>query len=354
MGYIAAGVAVAASVGSAAMQAESARKAGSQQAEAGRNQNMINLAQYIKSRGGDPGPLLAKLGWSTDSLGQAGVAILPEYQDPGTEKALFDKAVTTSNLIAGDPTKNLATYNDIVNSQQPAIQAGNQTIADIYNGNLTNRRLTALDPVLQARLGLSDQQAQALEVALAQQQTAIGAQEAAKGYTGSGSYGNNRMLAATVGAREQIATGRANATLQNATDVMGVNNAAEDLKLRSLDTPINRASQLITLNQAPGLALAQNAQTSTAPLNFFKLNPGNAPQQNAIPVSSVPSMGGVLLSGAGQAAGAYGQYQQNQNNIAANNALMDKYIASQNSGWGNTSGGNGGFNDVGSGGSLGS
>ena len=327
MAAITAAVVAAAAIGGSIMQAEAARKAANEAKDAQKESNFINLAQYIAARGGDPSAVLRNLGYPEDVVKalSGGNAILPMYAG-ASEKQLYDQALAAGNIAAGNPTQDLATYQGILASQQPAIDAGNATIADIYNGAIDARREEALAPVLAARLGISEAQRQAIELALAQERSKIEAADAAKGFTGSGSVVNNRLLQTAIAAREAAATGEAQAKLVNAQAEQALKESGEELRLKSLDMPVNRASQLIALSQAPGRAVAENAVAGQQPLQFFKVGVGSPPTSQPLPVSVVPNAGAVALSGVAQAAGGIGTIMANQQAANRANAFSNQAV----------------------------
>ncbi len=154
-----------------------------------------------------------------ESRGQGGSAILPTYLKPGTEEAIANRAAeAVMQMFPNDPAKQMAHYQEVVDSLTPTINAGTQTIGDIYNGNLDAERQAALAPVLSARTAAADAQAQAIMEAGQEQASSIAAQDAARGYTGGGSFSNNNLLRAMVQARQQAAAQKAAAALGNAGD----------------------------------------------------------------------------------------------------------------------------------------
>lgn len=152
-----------------------------------------------------------------------------------------------------------------------------------------------------------------IDLALRQQINAIAAEEARKGYSGAGSFANNRLLQATVGARQGAATGEAAARLQNAMAVFEQQQRNRDTQFKALDIAPNRAQQRVALDQLPATALANLQKARTQPLEFFRMQPGNPP-----PVQPLPSTGAgqIALSSIGQVAGGVGNYYAQQQNAA--------------------------------------
>jgi len=249
-----------------------------------------------------------------ETRGLGGNAILPMYMPTGTEQMLGEKALAASQAINAKPAaQQIAEYQASVNGQMPTIQAGNQTIADIYNGNMLAQRQGYLDPVNAARVNQAQAQADAVNVALAQQLNAQKAAEQARGFSGGSSFADARALASMIGAQQAAAQAKGTATYQNAQASQAVYEDQLAKQLASLDMPALRAQQLIALNQAPYASYANLAQLSQAPLQFFKLPVGNAPQSTpevraytTDPSAAVWTGVGSTLSSAGGMLGGMG------------------------------------------------
>lgn len=291
-------VATAATAASAAMKAKADQKSA-------KAANDANYNQYLDSRGAN------------------GNAVLPMYADPGTEKRLFDEAVAAydAGLSGKTPGEVVDHYRQILASMQPTIDAGDQTLADVYNGQMLQDAIGYQKPVADARTAMADVNAEAVNQALRQQMSAIAAEEARKGYSGAGSFANNRLLGATITARQQAAAGKSAANLQNAQDVYGLQREDQTRRLTSLDLAPNRVQQKIALEQAPAQGLANLQNLRTQPLNFFRLSVGNPP-----PVQPIPSTGAgqIGLQALGQAASGVGSYYANQQNAAATQSKADQ------------------------------
>lgn len=305
---VVAGVAIAAGVASSAMQAKQQKKAAMQARSDQERANLLNQANYIRARGGDASSIYEALGYD-DLAKLPQTALLPMYQDPGTEKALFDRAVTVYDAMTGQPVEmSLAQYQQIADQAKPAIDSGNALVDSIFSGGLEERRLGDLQPVLDARTNVAEVNAAAIDLALNEERNRIMAQEAAKGYVGGGSFRDNRLLASTIGARQDAATGRAMVELENSGDVRAVKDAAIDQQLRSLNLPIDRATQLVKFAQLPRAAVNQDYQMSLQPFSFFRMAQGQPPTIAPLPTDTSPSMGAVALSGVAQAAGGVSGY----------------------------------------------
>lgn len=319
MGYIAGAVAVA-GVASGAMQAEGSRKTASQNRESQRNAELLDYARYIESRGGDASAIYDTLGGRYLAMkGQQPTVLLPGYQPKGTEQQMLADALKVSEALkVKDPNATLAQYRDTIGQMNPAIQQGNQYIADIYNGNLDAQRRASLDPVLKARMDAALANQAAIDISLQQANNAIAADDARKGYVGGSSFMQNRLLGSTLGAQQAAAGAIANANLQNAAAQQALFEAGNEARAKSLNVPVQRAQQLMDLQGAPEAALAARSQQMYIPISQFKMNPGNPPAAKPITYVDTPNTGAVALSGLAQLGGAY--YQNQQANQAAANA----------------------------------
>ena len=275
-------VATAASVAASSMKAKADQKAA-------QNANNANLSQYQQSRGA------------------GGNAILPMYADPGTEKRLFDEAVAASDAMGGSmtPQEIYAKYSEALRTMQPTIDAGNDVVASIYDGSRVADTLAFQQPVLDARTAAALANRDAINLAVQQEANRLAAEEARKGYSGAGSFANNRLLDAVVGAKQGAARVVSGAKLTNAEEVAGIKRGNQDLQVSALDVAPNRVGQLIRVQQAPAEGVAALQTTRQQPLTFFRLNPGQPPQVQPIPSTGA---GQLVLQGVGQVAGAYGSY----------------------------------------------
>jgi hypothetical protein len=294
------GAAAVASIAAGAMQADAQRKATNANRKNVKDTNALNYQMFRESRG------------------EGGNAILPLYAPPGTEERMLGQAVRVYDSITGQPIDlTLEEYQAMVDGMDPAVEGGNDLINGIYNGQLEAERMAALNPVLQAREQAAQADAAAIDLALQEENNRIMAADAAKGYVGGSSFVNNRLLAATLAARQQAARAKAAAALTNAGDVRTLKEAGVDLRLKSLDLPVNRVNRLMELSQAPAAGLARRQQLAMDALGFFRLNPGTPPQAQAFTAPATPSMGAVIASGLAQAGGSTLSYLQNQQLIDA-------------------------------------
>jgi len=252
-----------------------------------------------------------------ESRGAGGSAILPTYLEPGTEKLIANRAASAAQAMFPDnPEMQLAQYQAILEQMRPTIQAGTDQIAGIFNGQLEAERAAALAPVLTARENLATANTEAINLAVQDAINRMSAQEAAKGYEGTGSFAQNRMLQALTQARQQAAQQKAGVLLQNEMDKRGLSDAMSQLRLSSVDAPINRVNQLTQAEQAPQIALGNLSQASTKPLEFFRMGTNPFRLEKPEPVSAVPGAAQLALQGVSQTGGqVLGAYLQSKGTL---------------------------------------
>lgn len=252
-----------------------------------------------------------------ESRGAGGSALLPTYLEPGTEKVIANRAAATAqSMFPDNPELQLAQYQAIMEGMRPTIQAGTNEIAGIYSGQLEAERAAALAPVLAARENLATANTDAINLAVQDAINRMSAQEAAKGYEGTGSFAQNRILQALTQARQQAAQQKAGAILQNELDKKQLSDAMSQLRLSSVDAPINRVAQLTQAEQAPQIALGNLSQAATRPLEFFRMGSNAFRADQPAPVSAVPSAAQLALQGVSQTGGqVLGAYLQSKGTL---------------------------------------
>lgn len=243
------------------------------------------------------------------SRGSQGNSLLPMYAPAGTEQNLLNQALVAGNLINGNPEQNYAQYQNAVGAVQPAVGGSTQAVNNLFTGNLLNQQLQEAAPVQAAVTAGAQAQRNAINTALQSQLNSINAQEAARGYQGTGSFARNRLLQSTVGAGQTAAQAMANANIQNAAQTQAIQQQNHAMQLQMLSAPFQQAQNNINLMRSPGAALGANAQAAQAPLQFFHLGPQAFQNQN-LPYVQPVAGAGQLAAGAmsqvdGQALGVY-------------------------------------------------
>jgi hypothetical protein len=259
----------------------------------------------------------ANLRMFQESRGAGGSSILPTYLEPGTEKVIANRAAAAAQAMFPDnPEMQLAQYQAILEQMRPTIQAGTAQLEGIYNGNLEAERSAALAPVLAARMGMADANIDAINMAGQDAINRLSAQDALKGYQGTGSFAQNRILDGLMQARQQAAMQKAGSVLQNELDKKQLSDAMSQLRLSSVDAPINRLGQLTKADQAPQMALGDLSQAATRPMEFFRISPQAFQAQRPDPVSAVPGAAQLALQGVSQTGGqVLGAYLQSKGTL---------------------------------------
>lgn len=249
-----------------------------------------------------------------EGRGSAGSAFLPAYFG-GTEAQLAKDAsnyYNQSRALMGSPEEQYAKYAATVGAFQPMADASRGALGDVFNGNLTASRLGYLAPVNQARTDFAKTQQQGVLEGLQQRINALNAQNSKQGFTSTGSFAQNRLLGATVGARQAAAGALAGANLANAQDVRSVNDQGAEMKLNLMNAPYQQAQNALTMQMSPLAQVQQNYSRQLQPFEFFRMAPqgfraDQLPQQ---PV--VPGAGQIAFTGMGAANAQLGQHFANQ------------------------------------------
>lgn len=269
-----------------------------------------------------------------ESRGDGGNAFLPTYFGDFEDKMLADSAkeyFAASQYLLGNPWEQAGRYRETMAKYQPMMDASDRTIAGIYNGDLANERRAYLAPVAQARLNAAGGQREAIKTGLQQTLNEMKAMQKQAGFSGTGSFAQNRMLNATIGANQQAALAQSNAGLQNAMDMRSIGDTDIAGRISAIDLPYNRAQQAVAFQEMPIDLMQSNFSRSVRPFEFFRLGQGQfrydpLPMQGANNVAAA----GLAAVGAGnqQLAALLMQQQQNQN--LARQAEMNRTYANIN------------------------
>ena len=261
-----------------------------------------------------------------EGRGATGHAFLPTYFG-GKEQQLAQDAMLNYDqmrAMMGSPEEQLRSYQAAMDQYQPMADAARGTLADVYNGNMTTARLAYLDPVLQARTAQARGQQSAIGQGLAQTQNALAAANARKGFTGTGSFANNRLLAATTGARQAASGVLGAANLANAQDTRGVYDQGMETRLKLMDQPFQMAQGALNMKMQPMNQVQSNFSRSLQPFEFFKMGPQGF-KADALPQTPFTgSAAQMALTGMGAANQQVGSFFANQAAAnAAKNAAWD-------------------------------
>lgn len=293
---IALGVVAAAGTAYAANENSKSVKSAAKQNKAAQDAtNALNLQMFQESRGEGGLPVF-----------------LPRYSG-GDEQEFYNQARAIFNATSpGDPAATAARYEQIVEAQRPAFNAGTDLINSIFSGDLERQRLEQFEPVAQARNQVAAAQKQGILEGLSVRLNELSANRAKQGFTGSGSFSNNLALSSTIGARQKAAEAQAGAGLLNAADRRAIQEGNIDLGLRSLDLPVNRVQQAFNLEQLPAEAAGTAFNRRLNIFQPFRLQQGQFQYPQPYQVSAVPGMGQILGTAVGQAGSSVGNYFANR------------------------------------------
>lgn len=298
----------------------SAKKAAKAQAAAQLEINKQQLDFARELRGADGSPVF-----------------LPTYSGD-RETELFDLADELFNASAPGEGRS----NEVAASVAPFLSDFESTLGDVRSGARTNRLLENNAPVRNARSASASSRLDAINQALDDTLAQLNASESKKGFSGGGSFRNNRALQSTLGARQGAADAVSAANLANATDEAGIRNQQEELALQlGLQSP-ELARSMISLQNAPSTIPIQEYLDA---LQVFM--PFNTSQTTNAAASLVGGLRSPQFSGVSPAANALGflgsfgsqyaaQQQQQQmldqilnrqqpNQIPLNAGLYDQY-----------------------------
>lgn len=249
------------------------------------------------------------------SRGAYGHAFLPDYfqnfedQTLGVDARNYYQA--TKDAL-GDPWQQEFRARTLRNQYAPDFAAADKTASGIWNGDITRQREANYAPSAAARTAGAAAKGQAINLALDKALNEIRAARMQGGFAGDSTFGRNRLLAATVGANQDVAKARTDAALANAQELQAIRDAGIQLRLSNLDLPYTRAQQAISFDQLPVDIMQSNAGRSLRPFEFFKM--GTQPfRYDALPqVGAVPSAAQIALTGIGGANAQAGSYLLNR------------------------------------------
>jgi hypothetical protein len=250
-----------------------------------------------------------------EGRGSTGHAFLPTYFGD-SERDIANDALgfyNQSKSLLGSPADQFARYRQALDRYNPIIDAATGTVEDVYNGNLTNNRLEYLRPVNEARTNMARTRRESIFEALRERINALNADNARKGFSGTGSFAQNRLLGATIGARQGAAGEMSGAKLANAQDTRGVMDQGANLRLQMLDRPYQQATQALNLEMLPLNQVQANFSRALQPFEFFRMSPQGF-RADPLPMQPyTPSAAQIALTGAGAANQQIGNYFAQQN-----------------------------------------
>lgn len=245
------------------------------------------------------------LDYFRQARGSQGSAFLPLYfgeGDTSFERVLGNDAQRAYNASKTNPWEDYAKAQALQTAYMPMQEAARGTLANIYNGELTNESLRNVAPVLAARTAAAGGQQQAIKMGLQQTLNELKAMQKQAGFSGTGSFAQNRALNATIGANQQASMAMSNANLQNAMDTQRIRDAGIGLRLSSLDQPYRMAANEYQFMEMPQDYVTRSYQNRLQPFEFFR-TPNYAPNFAPTPqATATPSDKQIYLAAGAQAA----------------------------------------------------
>lgn len=167
----------------------------------------------------------------------------------------------------------VAQRRSILDQMMPAITGSRDHIAGVFNGDNLSTRRDAAGIVGGERIAGAEAQQASVDQALREIISQISAENAGKGFVGGSSFGNNRLLAATIGARQSGANAMADARITNASDLQRI--AETDLAQRSEFTGQlpGLVAGNIGIESLPAQSIYDKLGMATRPLSYFAGNP---------------------------------------------------------------------------------
>lgn len=202
-----------------------------------------------------------------------------------------------ANAYYGSPEDRLNRFAAAASKTSSAVKGAGDAVNDLYSGQLTSDRLASVAPVMQARTNLARTNREGFLSALRDRLNALEAGERAKGYSGLGSFGQNRLLGASVGANQMAAAIEAQAALDNAAQVYGIQDDTRQLQIQNVNLPYQLAEAGLKLEALPVVASGQSYMAQQAPFSMF--NTGYiAPPYGALqgPLLKAPKKTGTQIA----------------------------------------------------------
>lgn len=267
-----------------------------------------------------------------EGRGAGGLPVFtPLYGGSFESGSLWPAAQSTFNLSfpsqEADRVKRLAELRKLQASIAPTMDLSLGVGRDIFSGALTNERLASARPVTAARTAVGRTSKAAIVQGLKERLNQIAAQSKRAGYSGSGTTAGMAGLRATISANQQAAQAEAQAEMENALMIQGIQDQGLNLKLQNLNLPTQQFQQASQFQTAPEAALIAQYEQALRPFQFFNINPQALRPTPISPVQPVANTGQIVGAGVSQVANTLGNYYAN-NKIAEmyQKALMQNYV----------------------------
>lgn len=300
MGVVAAVVGAVGAIGGAMIAGNAAKKA-QQGADNANKQNVADTNALNKQM-------------FDESRGSTGHAFLPTYTGTAEQQTFNDLYGIYQS--GQSPAQREAAANQVLQSMQPSVQAGNQYLNDVYNGQNLAATRGYYQPLWDSRTQTAQAQSDAIQQAYARTRQQDLATNMKQGYYGGSSVQSREAQANLLGAMQQAALVKGNAQMQNATEgtQLGIADLANRQQL--LNEPLTRAQSLINYQALPGQAAYTGYDQLAQRLGLFNIGTGQFTAQNSPVVSpnisSGQLAGSALSSLAGTLGAAYINKQQQQ------------------------------------------
>lgn len=242
------------------------------------------------------------------SRGSTGSALLPTYFGTGDDS--FEKRMAGDLMgiydAAGEyygPNR-VKRFDEATSVYNPAMDGSARTVNDLFTGSLERQAQADMAPVLAARKAAAQADRASFMQSLAERMNAIGADNSAKGFVGTGGFAQRNLLGATWAANNAAARSEAQADLENAASVQGMSEAYRQARLSNANAPYQLAMASGQAVAMPVSLANQSYLDQQAPMNFFRIG-------NQVPYSTIAGIRtpvpGVRLSSNGIWSAAAGQ-----------------------------------------------
>lgn len=252
-----------------------------------------------------------------ESRGAGGLPVFtPLYGGSFESGNLWPAATSTFNLAfpsqEADRVKRLNDLRKLQAGIAPTFELSQGVGRDIFSGALTDERLASAKPVTAARTAVGRTSKAAIVQGLKERLNAISAQSKRAGYSGSGTTAGMAGLRATISANQQAAQAEAQAEMENALMIQGIQDQGINLKLQNLNLPTQQFNQAAQFQTAPEAALIAQYEQALRPFQFFNINPQAMRPTPISPVQPVANTGQVVGAGVSQVANTLGNYYANR------------------------------------------
>jgi hypothetical protein len=187
-----------------------------------------------------------------------------------------------------------------------ALRAGGAEVERILSRESEAERMAAYDPVAAARMKSAETLRESADLALQEAMSKARADEALKGYAGTGSFARGQLLKAATPFRQAGAQAVAGAEMENALQRYQIPLQEQALRLSTIPMAEQVGRSGVMLEQMPTTAAVQQQQEALRGISPFMLNPESF-RYSPLPSTSTASPMGAGLTAASAAAGSAGR-----------------------------------------------